>query len=142
MSRAFGKLTGLAVVCLVLGSTVLMNTCHALTNPPASSGSVIISAIIAPVRYILVDDHYRITKILSNSQADVTPLVYKNNFNARPIALSQAIYNQYTTLMKNINPNHTGIIYRRNNTAVKPFSVIAELVRLSSYQSILFRAPM
>ena len=138
MLRTSGKLIGLTVACLVLGST---NTCHALTNPPAASGSVTISAAIAPVRYILVDDHYRITKILSNSQADVTPLVYKNNFNTRPIALRPGIYSQYAGIMASINTRDTGVIYRlKDPEGAKPTAIFRQL-RLFGYQSTPFQEP-
>ncbi|HUD05631.1 MAG TPA: hypothetical protein VMR18_01760 [Candidatus Saccharimonadales bacterium] len=118
---------------MVLDSTVLMNTCHALTSSPASSGSVTISAAIAPVRYILVDNRGTITEILSNSQENVTPIVYKNKLGSVPITLSQAIYSQYIAIMTNIKARHNGVVYRRD-------APIAGLVRLNSYQSILFRA--
>jgi hypothetical protein len=132
MLRMFWSLIVASVAFMVLDSTVIMNTCHALTNPPASSGSVTISAAIAPVRYILVDNQGKITEILSNSQENVTPIVYKNKLGSEPITLNQTIRSQYITLMTNINPDHNGVIYRRNDHANKKPAVIAELVRLSS----------
>jgi len=141
MPRTFWSPIVLTVAFIVLGSTLLLNTCCAVAPSPATNSSVVISAVIAPVRYILVNDQGIITEILSNSQENVMPTVYKNKLGSEPITLSRAIYSQYISLMTNISSNHNGVIYRRNDHASKKPTAIAELVGLSSYQSVLFRAP-
>lgn len=115
MSRPHGRLSALikpVAICLLVGGLVVADTCPVLAAPQSSGGNVIITAVIAPVRYILVDDNYRVQEIISNSRTDVTPVVYKDRLNTAPISLTPAIASQYAAIMAHVNASHPGVIYR------------------------------
>src|SRR5438309_242816 len=98
MSRASGRLSAFArsvVVCLVLGGSVAMGINPAPAAAQSSGGNVTVTAVVAPARYILVDNHDRIRQIISNSPDVVTPTVYKHSFKSTPIPLTPHILGQY-----------------------------------------------
>ncbi len=132
MSNFFRRLPAFAgpvVICLL----AVLWPGTVLAAPLTAGGSVIISASIAPARYILVDSHGRIREVLSNSPENVMPLVYKGRFNSAPITLTPAILSQYKTIMAHVDARHDGVIYQSAPvTATKP-AAIAGWLRLKNY---------
>lgn len=110
----------------MLGITLLMNSSSALAM--SSSGSVTVTAVVAPVRYILVNDNDKITEVLSNSHFNVTPVVYRNKFNTVPIALNLAVRSQYLAILPHLDTRHAGVIYRLPKAGSKnPASLFGNL---------------
>lgn len=115
MLRAFGSRVSAAAACLIVGG--LFFTCEpAAADSPVSSqtggGSVIITATIAPVRDVLVDNHGVILEILSNTSDNVAPTVYKNRLDTDPIPLEPGVAERYDSLIRRVNTHKTGVIYR------------------------------
>lgn len=120
-----------SIAISLLISLVATSACPVRAAPQSAGGSVIIRAAVAPVRYILVDDRGKIREILSNSPTDVTPLVYKNKFDTKPIALSPAIYDQYAAIMTRVDNRRTGVIYQAKAATGKKPAAIAPWLRLN-----------
>ncbi len=82
----------------------------------SSNGSITIVAVIAPVRYVLLNNYDQIQEILSNTQQSVTPFVYKNSFNSQPVQLTANVLKQYShILLNNKLLNSYGVIYKYHN---------------------------
>ncbi len=73
-------------MCLLTTGVLLMSPA-ASADTIAPGGSVTITATISPVRIIVVNSSGAILEILSNGPSDVTPSVYRDSFNTKPIAL-------------------------------------------------------
>lgn len=120
MSHWYGSLRGVIGFCLVVVSAVLLMSSFAAadsTNSTATEGTtVVITAAIAPVRIVVVDDHNRITEILSNGPGDITPSVHSGNSEGKVMPMSRSISNQYSAIMKHVNSNKTGAIYKFEQT--------------------------
>lgn len=102
----------------------------------ASGSSVIIMATIAPVREIVVDDRGVVIEILSNTNEDVTPKVYRNKPDTVPVALSSAIYSSYKLAMKRVDTRRTGVVYKYYPPKL-PAGQHTGLLGLASRQSVL-----
>jgi hypothetical protein len=64
-------------------------------SSPASAASSTISAEITPVRIIVIDSNDQIIAIHTNTQADISPTVERDN---RQILLTANIQRQYNTI--------------------------------------------
>jgi hypothetical protein len=135
MLRVSGSLLSVVFICLAVGG--LLISPHALADSPTGN-SIIITASIAPVRYIVVNDHGAIIEILSNTRSDVTPSVYKNRPDS-PVALTEPIRDQYAALIRHIDLHETGVVYKSDASANNESVDRRGWMGLSSYQSILGR---
>jgi hypothetical protein len=102
----------LANICFIAIALVLNSD---TVFAAASGNNVEIVSVVAAVRYILVDNKDSIVQIQSNTQTDVLPVVYENNFNSKPIPLSPLVDAQYKKIIAKINTKNTGIVYQRHN---------------------------
>jgi hypothetical protein len=131
-----GSLKGVIIACMVISGVVLINSA-AQADSPASGGSVVITAVIAPVRTIVINDQNKILEVISNGPNNVTPSVYKNRLTTKPVALTPAIYDQYAVILRNTELHRTGIIYKLDSDAKNKPGGWRGLINISSYQSIL-----
>lgn len=136
MGRLHGKVfavIGLFLACSLFGSTTSA-LAPELVMQAGNSGSSEILANIQPIRSILINDQDKIMQIISNSTVNVTPTVYKHSFSSPPIPINPNIRKQYDTILAGLDTAQTGSIYQAGP------SIISQLERLASTQSILFRA--
>lgn len=132
------SLRGVVVACLVFGGVVLVSP-PALADAPASGGSVIITAVIAPVRSIVVDRQDTVLEITSNSPDAVIPSVYKDKLDTKPVALTPAIYSQYAAIIRHVDLHKAGVVYRLDGSTGNKLTGWRGRTSLSGYQSILLR---
>lgn len=134
MLRVPGSVLGLAVMCLLTTGVLLMSPA-ASADTIAPGGSVTITATISPVRIIVVNSSGAILEILSNGPSDVTPSVYRDSFNTKPIALTPAVYNRYAAIIRHTDLRKTGVIYKykpvKNSQSSRN---VQELIGASGYQ--------
>ena len=95
MASVLGRLSGLFVVVVLCVSLFLI----ALVGSPVlalgqSSGTIAVTAVVPPARYILVNRQATIIAILSNTPINVTPMVYVNSLKGAPLALTPVIDQQ------------------------------------------------
>jgi hypothetical protein len=123
----------LAILFLMANLVIMINDQPVFAAVTSSGSLVIIKAVIEPVRYILVDKNNQIEQIQSNCQTDVIPVVYRDNFNSKPISFSPSISNQYQKIMSQINTNKTGVIYQRQSQS-KLLISLSFIIKLDKYQ--------
>ena len=92
-----------------------------------TGNSVTITAVVAPVRYVLVDDHDSIKQITSNTPLNVVPKAYKNSYQSAPLPLSTAVDSQYVAIMAHVNTKNDGVIYVR--PAAKQPAIISDWLK-------------
>ena len=98
----------------------------------AAGATTTITAVILPVRYILLNKQGEIITIISNTTTDVTPKVYMASFQSPELPLTPALNKQYLQLMSGLQTTRFGTIYSRpTNQAARA----TYLSRLSSYIS-------
>ena len=124
----------MAVLLTVVNGAALGLTSGLAQAVPLETGGVTISAVVTPVRYILVDKHNVIQQVLSNSPEAVTPIVYKYSFTSVPIPLTAAIDTQYEAIMAHTNVHHTGLIYASTTDSPKS---LTNWLRLSAHESLV-----
>lgn len=91
-----------------------------------------VSAVVAPLRVILVDKDHTIIRILSNSPKEVIPTVYVNTAVNR-ISYNSRIGGQYIQLSKTIDYSKTGIVYQRGKSTKKqPIGLLETMLRYST----------
>jgi hypothetical protein len=137
MLHSFGDRLFLGV-CLILSCLLLSQLGSVYALPASASGSITISAVVAPVRIIDVDSSGKVVEIISNSPSPVGPTVIRNLVYSKPIPLTKSIQSQYSAVTARINVHDTGIIYARPSAARLRTSDITELKHPVSYQSILY----
>lgn len=91
--------------CLLMGTT----------SVAAQTGTTVITAKIAPVRIIVVDNKGKITQVISNTKENVTPTVHKNSPDGKKTVLTQSISKQYKTILKSSDTHKTGVIYQADD---------------------------
>lgn len=79
----------------------------------AESTSVAVTARVAPVREVLLNQAGEITSIRSNTPEDVQPLFYKTNFDSEPVPPPAGALGRYAQLLKTCDTRKTGVIYQR-----------------------------
>lgn len=105
--------------CLLMGTT----------SVAAQSGSTIVTAVVAPVRIIVVNDSGEITKVVSNTPKAVTPTVRKNTPDGLQITLTKDIGAQYTAITRHMNTHKIGVIYQTNNRVGARINLVSYLFR-------------
>jgi hypothetical protein len=74
-----------------------------------------LTAVVLPARTIITDQQNQITKIISNTPENITPVVYKNTVGeGRQQALTDDVYSQYKRLLAR-SSSKIGVIYERQN---------------------------
>lgn len=115
MSRTFGRQSAFArlvVTGFIVGGLIAIATNPVPAAAQSSIGMVTVTAVIAPVRSIVVDERGTIRQIQSNTPAAVTPIVYRNSLTGTQLALTPPILAQYNGIITRVDTQHTGIIYR------------------------------
>lgn len=79
----------LAVCAMILASPV------SAAVPTNSGGETVITARVMPVRHIVVDDDDVIQRIISNTSENVTPIVYRGNFQGEQIPMTDEVRLNY-----------------------------------------------
>jgi hypothetical protein len=118
---------GIILFCRLLLITSLLSvfiSTQSVAADTTGSGNVVVSAVIAPVRYIVVNNN-KIVEIISNTDQDVTPTVELSKLGGKQISINQEIKNQYVNIMsRHKNLKHYGIIYmyqpQQNKSATSP----------------------
>jgi len=136
MFGAMGRLPGLSVVvllCISLFLITLASDSRALALGQ-SSGTIVVTAIVPPARYLLVNRQATIIEILSNTPSNVTPMVYVNSLRGSPLILTSAIDQQYEAILATADIAHPGVIYVRQvpNLASKLGNSLLGLTRFES----------
>jgi hypothetical protein len=131
------KLTFIGLILLC----VLISNSDKVSAYTVSSGTTTVSAVVAPVRDILVNTDGNIVQIASNTPENVTPTVFMKSFETPPIPLTTKVFTQYLSLLSNINKNSMGIIYPAPNVPSKKSGLLTAWLKLGDYEStLLFRA--
>ncbi|HUD05339.1 MAG TPA: hypothetical protein VMR18_00245 [Candidatus Saccharimonadales bacterium] len=91
-----------------------MNSNTALAQAQ-TSGTIVVTAVIAPVRYVLIDNKGNIKEILSNTKENITPKVYINSLSSSQATLTIQVYQRYEAIIDKVNTKRTGIIYQNKN---------------------------
>jgi len=107
-----------------------------------SGNSVTITAVVAPVRTILVDNNLRIIQIESNTPLNVTPSVYKGTYTSKQVSLTPSINKQYKAIINRVNTRKTGIIYSYNPRFTSPtvinHSILKKLIETNFSNRFLY----
>lgn len=85
-----------------------------------ASVSYTVTAIVEPIRYVVVDNSDMITEIMSNSNINVKPVFYMNSLKSNPIKPSPQMLVSYNKLIGSLNTNKPGVIY--TNTSLRSLS--------------------
>jgi len=80
----------------------------------SSSQNMVVTVTVEPTRVIIVDKNFTIQKIISNTGADVRPIVYLNSEDGLEVPYTESIFNQYMFLKNTLNFSQPGIIYDRD----------------------------
>jgi hypothetical protein len=82
--------------------------------------SVTVTAVIRPVRIVVVDDRGVITRILINGPGAITPTVHRNSPDGPPAALTPSVSRQYDAIIRRVNTHKTGLIYSSSSSSFGP----------------------
>ncbi len=78
-----------------------------------ASGKITVTAIVAPEHYVIVDKSGAITEIISNTNQDVTPVVFAGSVkNGNEYPLTPEVFDQYKKLVRP-GQSHIGILYKQ-----------------------------
>ena len=81
----------------------------------AAQGSVTLTAVIEPARYIIVDSSSKIIEITTNTKQFTTPNVVLNSFSGNVLSYTTNIQVQYQRIIVECNfKKDAGIIYQNN----------------------------
>lgn len=110
----------LSFICTVLICTVLsIAASNWLLNASTSSNSTItIMATVRPQRIIIVDKNLVITKIMSNTDQEMRPLVLLESTDGSEIPYSESIAEQYLALKPALNFSKPGIVYEQSSDSI------------------------
>ena|ERR1017187_2399839 len=138
MASVLGRLSGLFVVVLLCVSFFLIAL---VSGSPIlalgqSSGIIVVTAVVPPVRYILVNRQATIIAILSNTPINVTPMVYVNSLKGAPLALTPVIDQQYETILATVDATQPGIIYTQQASNLLS-KLGSDLLGLNRFISVL-----
>ena len=135
-SLGFAGLLISGAVLILFTIPLIPNLAFALNQAPAS---IVVTAVVAPVRYVLVNQNIEIIEILSNTPLNVPPKVYQSSFKSNEIPLTTPIDKSYRDIIVKINTSKTGVIYSRQ--ANQPVGLISmdSLRSLSKIESVLFK---
>ncbi len=120
---------------MVVSTLVAYTTSRCVDVAAQTSGGVMITAVIAPVRDILVNNQGVIQQIVSNTSEDVSPKVYQSSFHASQTTLSPDVNKQYQKIMLTVDTKRTGIVYRATPRASASFHTLSW--QFLTYQSVL-----
>ena len=102
--------------------------------PATGSNTVIIRAVVAPVKLVYVNNRCIIMKIVSNTQQNISPTIYLSSRNEQ-ILTTAFINQQYAAIASSNNLNQVGYVYQMNT---KSSTAIVHLARsLTHYVSAL-----
>jgi len=100
----------------------------------SGSNTVIIRAVVAPVKLVYVNNRCIIMKIVSNTQQNISPTIYLSSRNEQ-ILTTAFINQQYAAIASSNNLNQVGYVYQMNT---KSSTAIVHLARsLTHYVSAL-----
>ncbi len=102
----------ICTVLSIIGSNWLL---HAATP---SNSTLTIMATVRPQRIIIVDKNFVITKIMSNTNLDMRPLVLLQTTDGAEIPYSESIANQYLALKPTLDFSKPGIVYEDSDGMV------------------------
>jgi homoserine trans-succinylase len=114
MSGFFRKLPRLLTGSVLVFLLLFLNSNTALAQAQ-TSGTIVVTAVIAPVRYVLIDNKGNIKEILSNTKENITPKVYINSLSSSQATLTIQVYQRYEAIIDKVNTKRTGIIYQNKN---------------------------
>lgn len=128
---------------LLLVSVAVFTVLFVGTSPAfaavVSGATTTITAVILPVRYVLLDNQGDITEIISNTTADVTPRVYETSFQSSELPLTPKLNQQYIKLLQGIQTTHFGTIYSRPPNQAFRAAYLGRLTSLISYDRTPFK---
>ena len=101
----------------VLICLTLLCSCQTVFADNQTGDNVTITAVIKPVRYILINKYGTITEILSNTTQSVKPIVYLDKLNGNQVSFSSNLQRQYISILESINTaKKYGVIYKYQKT--------------------------
>jgi hypothetical protein len=90
--------------------TPLVPSVSALSG--TQSGSISLTAIVLPARYIIINSNSTITEVITNTKELVTPTVSLNSISGAEESFSKSIKAQYLEILTSCLFNkNTGVIY-------------------------------
>lgn len=96
--------------CLV--AVIFVGCGSAAADDYAPDGSVVVTAVVRPVRIVVVNDGGSITEVLSNGPGVIIPTVHRGNPDGPTVTLTPAVSKQYTAIIRRADTHKTGVIYR------------------------------
>ncbi len=111
----------------------------------SASVNIEVRGVIAPARSIVVDEQGSITQILSNTNENVSPVVYRLKIDsANQLPLTSDLARQYNQVLSRAGSKLIGVLYQRPaNSAPLNLSTIAVqkiLFTPASHRTLAFRA--
>ena len=100
----------LGVLLVLFGVSVVWTP--SVSAQTSDGVNIEVHGVVAPARYIVLDEQGNINQILSNTKSAVTPTVYRQkiaNGNEQP--LTSRIYNEYLTLLPRTDAG-VGVLYQ------------------------------
>lgn len=108
----------LGVVTVV--AVVLFTNLFLLAGEHASN-TITIVATVRPLRMIIVDRYLTVQSIVSNTRADIRPLVVLDTQDGKELPYTDAIREQYESLKPILNFSVPGIVYQRDARPIPAF---------------------
>ena len=137
MASVLGRLSGLFVVVLLCVSFFLIAlVSSSVLALGQSSGTIAVTAVVPPARYILVNRQATIIAIISNTPINVTPMVYVNSLKGTPLVLTPEIDQQYETILATVDGAQPGVIYTQQAPSLLS-KLGSDLLGLNRFMSVL-----
>lgn len=107
--------------------------CSVRPASAAESGTITISGVVLPAKYVYVDENMHITKIISNTPSDAAIVPLSTSVPTQKVSLTPYISRQYTQISKQVNLLKYGQVYPQPKPPVQKRS------RLSTVLAQIFR---
>lgn len=117
------RVGGFLLAAFIVGATGLSGGRAASAYTLSASGKVHLIGKVAPAHYIIVDGDGTILQVISNTDEDTVPLVYKDKLIANnQMPLTPAIYDQYRKIVP-AGTSHPGVLYKLAKPQPAPTSI-------------------
>lgn len=85
-----------------------------ISASPVSAAETVVTAQVAPVRHVVVNDRGVILQIISNTSEDVTPITHLNHAQGEQVVLTDEIRARYEKTVARLDMSKPAIYERKN----------------------------
>ena len=121
------------ITCFIIIIASLSLAGFAQPDVSAESGTITISAMVLPAKYVYVDENMHIIKIVSNTPNDAPVVPLSTSLPTQKISLTPQISKEYAQISKQVNLLQYGHIYPQPKLAIKQksriFKALAQVFR-------------